>query len=153
LRQAGLSYRQISAAMWADSTWATRLHKHYNARHVHADVMCELLHQRDELAEAVAVVRQQELDRLDHMLVGVWHRAQQGDDKAIQTVLHIMTRRARYIPGLEVPTALAPSPPTGHAPAPPAPVDSAEVAYQLAAYGLYQQQHGNGLVTEPGDAG
>ena len=146
LRQMGLTYRRIVEVMQHDVAWHGRLPSSYNARKAHDDVMASVVQQRAELDESVQVVRQQELDRLDRMLLGVWARAQSGDDRAIASVLAIMTRRARYLPGLEAPQTVAPMPAPVETSMPPE--ASANVAHALAQYGLYYQQHGNGLVTE-----
>lgn len=46
--------------------------------------------------------RQQELDRLDRLQRAVWPNALQGDLAAVNSVLRIMDRRARYL-GLDAP--------------------------------------------------
>jgi len=51
--------------------------------------------------EAAEEVRQLELDRLDAMLLGLWQKAQRGDAQAIDRVLRIQERRAKYL-GLDV---------------------------------------------------
>jgi hypothetical protein len=47
-------------------------------------------------------LRELECARLDAMLMGVWNAAKAGDDKAIQSVLRIMRRRADLL-GLDAP--------------------------------------------------
>lgn len=47
-------------------------------------------------------IRQLELDRLDRLQGAVWNDAMRGDRSAIQTVLKILDRRARYL-GLDAP--------------------------------------------------
>ena len=67
-------------------------------------------HARKEIAEAIdRIVREPatevldlELSRLDAMLVGLWTKAKGGDGAAIDRVLRIMDRRARYL-GLDSP--------------------------------------------------
>jgi hypothetical protein len=49
------------------------------------------------LDEPADEVRKQELDRIDRLQVAVWNRALKGDDKAINTVLRLMERRARLL--------------------------------------------------------
>lgn len=51
----------------------------------------------------VEEMRELELDRLDRMQRAVWARVLQGDDKAINTALKILDRRAKYL-GLDAPT-------------------------------------------------
>jgi len=106
LRRTGATYAVIYATMRQDAAWRDRLPKSYNARHVHTDVMVELQRLRTELAEDAEAVRTQELDRLDRMLLGLWPRAQAGDTLAVHTVLELMARRARLVPGLETPLTL-----------------------------------------------
>lgn len=38
-----------------------------------------------------------ELQRLDHMLMGLWNSARTGNEKAVTAALRIMERRARYL--------------------------------------------------------
>jgi hypothetical protein len=45
----------------------------------------------------------QELDRLDRMQVALWPRAMKGDDRAINTIIRLMERRAGYL-GIDAPT-------------------------------------------------
>lgn len=106
LRRTGATYAVIYATIRQHKDWVARLPKSYDERHVHADVMAELTRIREDLAEDAEAVRQQELDRLDRMLLGVWTRAQGGDTQAIHTVLELMARRARLVPGLEAPAGL-----------------------------------------------
>jgi hypothetical protein len=46
--------------------------------------------------------RWQELDRLDRMQVALWPRAMKGDDRAINTIVRLMERRARLV-GIDAP--------------------------------------------------
>jgi hypothetical protein len=106
LRRTGASYAVIYSTMRQDAAWKDRLPKSYDERHVHGDVLAEIARMDSMLAEDVEAVRRLEIERLDRMLLGVWPRAQAGDDHAIQSVLALMARRARYVPSLEVPTNL-----------------------------------------------
>lgn len=54
------------------------------------------------LQEPADEVRRLELERIDAMLLGVWPRAKSGDDKAIESVLRLMKRRAALL-GLDAP--------------------------------------------------
>jgi hypothetical protein len=49
--------------------------------------------------------RWQELDRLDRMQVALWPRAMKGDDRAINTIIRLMERRASLI-GIDAPTKI-----------------------------------------------
>jgi len=55
--------------------------------------------------QAVEEHRWQELDRLDRMQVALWPRAMKGDDKAINTIVRLMERRARLV-GIDAPTRI-----------------------------------------------
>ena len=83
LRRAGLTWQSISEQTgYAEATGAYAAYKRAIKR---------------VMAEPVEEVRTQELDRLDRMQVAVWNRALKGDDKAINTVLRLMERRARLL--------------------------------------------------------
>jgi len=51
----------------------------------------------DRVVAGVDELRELECDRLDALQVAVWAKAEQGDLKAIETVLKIMDRRARLL--------------------------------------------------------
>lgn len=90
LRLAGYPYEEIATAVgWKSAGTA------------HKAVMRALA---ARAAEDVDEVRALEVARLDRMLAGgVFRRARQGDDKAVETALRIMAARCRLLPGLEVP--------------------------------------------------
>jgi hypothetical protein len=106
LRQAGASYREIADTIARDPRWNQRLPRRYDRVGVYRDCVAELQRQRTELAELVEDVRQLELTRLDRMQLALWSAATHGDVAAIDRVLAIMARRAKYLPGLEVPLRL-----------------------------------------------
>ena len=60
-----------------------------------------------ETAEKAEEVRRLELDRLDAMLEGLWEKAKDGDPQAIDRVLRIQERRAKYL-GIDAPAPRAP---------------------------------------------
>lgn len=53
-------------------------------------------------------LRTLELERLDALMLAVWNKAKAGDYKAVDTVLRIMDRRAKYL-GLDAPVRVAAS--------------------------------------------
>lgn len=59
-----------------------------------------------ETSAAVEQIREQELHKLDMAEAPLVERIVQGDEKAILTLLKIMERRARYVPGIEAPQEL-----------------------------------------------
>jgi Holliday junction resolvasome RuvABC ATP-dependent DNA helicase subunit len=105
LRAARTSYALIAQTIRADPRWASRLPKWYDQRQVHKDVLREL-EQRRPLLEHVEHVRQLELETLDVLQLTLTPRATGGDVAAIDRVLAIMARRAKYLPNLEVPLHL-----------------------------------------------
>lgn len=57
---------------------------------------------REAKREPVAEVRKLEMERLDALLLSVWHKALGGDTKAVMASLRIMERRASLM-GLDAP--------------------------------------------------
>ena len=55
------------------------------------------------LKEPADELRTMELERLDAMLLPLWRRVQNGDERAVDRVLRIMERRAKLL-GLDAPT-------------------------------------------------
>lgn len=55
------------------------------------------------IIEPAEEVLRQEVERLDRLMTGLWSRAVKGDVSAVDRVLKIMDRRARYL-GLDAPT-------------------------------------------------
>lgn len=92
LRKSGASFRQMAKMLGMTEEGCRRVLKR------------ALEGLRQVVEEEGPHVRDLELARLDTMLVGTWDRARKGDLGAVKTVLSIMQQRARYIPGLEVPS-------------------------------------------------
>lgn len=83
LRRAGLTWANIADQVgYADPTGAYAAYKRAVKR---------------VLKEPVQEVLDQELDRLDRLQVAVWPRAMKGDDRAINTILRLMERRAKLL--------------------------------------------------------
>jgi hypothetical protein len=74
------------------------------------------------LKEPAEELRTLELERLDAMLLPLWRRVQNGDEKAVDRVLRIAERRAKLL-GLDAPTRRELSGPDG------GPIES-EVTYE-----------------------
>jgi DNA-binding CsgD family transcriptional regulator len=85
LRKAGATYDQI-----ADKVGVSR----EGARKAVCRAMAELSAATKEEADEV---RHLELERLDVMLLGIWDKARRGDVQAIDRVLRIQERRARFL--------------------------------------------------------
>lgn len=91
LRKQGLSYYQIAQRFGVSETAVS---------HTVKGALAELIEISKEDAEEV---RQLELERLDEMLQGIWNRATTGDVAAVDRVVKLMERRAKYS-GLDAPT-------------------------------------------------
>lgn len=90
LRRRGRSYRKIADELGVSLTTA------------HRYVTTELERLAKECGEEAAIVRQMELDRLDVALDALADRIEQGDDRAVATMLRIQERRAKLL-GLDSP--------------------------------------------------
>ncbi|MFT4471864.1 hypothetical protein ACMX2H_18335 [Arthrobacter sulfonylureivorans] len=91
MRSLRMSYQQI----------ADQLYKG-NKGHCYNDIQKAM----DELTrEPAEAVRLQEIELLDVMARGLMSRAAKGDEKAIQAMLKIQERRAKYL-GLDTPVQL-----------------------------------------------
>lgn len=86
LRLAGVSWQQIADQLgYADRQSAC------------TDVRRARERSQAELDISLTELRDQELDRLDRMQVALWPQAMAGDQRAAETVLKIMRRRAAYL--------------------------------------------------------
>lgn len=91
LRLAGLDFQAIADRLgYADRAAA------------HKDITRALEANVAEMNRNVEVHRQEELDRLFRLQLGVWPAAAAGDPKAVQTVLNIIDRRCKLL-GLDAP--------------------------------------------------
>jgi len=88
LRRAGKSYEQIAEALGYAGSGAA-----YNA--VNAAL-------REGVQEPAREVRRLEVERLDALLEALWPQAMAGDGFAVDRVLKIQERRAKYL-GLDAP--------------------------------------------------
>ena len=89
LRKAGATYQAIADQLG-----------YANARGAHKAVASAL---KATLREPADEVRDLEVARLDAMLLPLWRRVQQGDERAVDRALKIMERRARLL-GLDAPS-------------------------------------------------
>jgi hypothetical protein len=91
LRRAGFTFQRIAEEVgYNQASGAQRAYNRIMARNI---------------PQAPEEHRQQELDRLDRMQVALWPRAMKGDDKAINTIIRLMERRARLV-GIDAPTRI-----------------------------------------------
>ena len=91
LRKAGATYQAIG-----DQIGVSR-------QAVHKMIQATLREWNETTHDEAEEMRAIELERLDAMQVGLWSAATRGDTKAVDGVLKIMDRRARYL-GLDLPT-------------------------------------------------
>lgn len=103
LRKMGWSYRRIGKALGVAGKTAFQ-----DVR----DALEALRQEQDGLAEDILAL---ELERLDDMLVTALKQAIGGRLEAIDRVLRIMDRRARFL-GTDAPSKIAPTDPTGKVP-------------------------------------
>ena len=88
LRRAGFTFQRIAEEVgYKQASGAQRALERIMARNI---------------PQAPNEFRWQELDRLDRMQVALWPRAMKGDDRAINTIIRLMERRAGYL-GLDAP--------------------------------------------------
>lgn len=93
LRKAGGSYRQIAETLLGEEG----IPKGYSPQLAHKDVTDELIRLREQSAETAVQVLDLELARLDAMTAAIWPQAEKGDQFAIDRVLKIQDRRAKYL--------------------------------------------------------
>jgi len=61
---------------------------------------------RRETTQNVEEVRAAEIARLDELMLTLWPKARRGELQAIDRVLKLMERRAKYLGGLEAPAKI-----------------------------------------------
>lgn len=82
LKRAGVSYEEISNRLG-----------YGNRANAYRDVQSAIA---DLTKQPTVDLLAEELDRLDALLIGVWPKAVKGDPAAVDRVLRIMERRAKY---------------------------------------------------------
>lgn len=100
LRRKGKTYRDIAAELHISVSTA---HQHVSA------AIASIREESNETAEQIVAV---EIERLDRALVALDEKIDDGDTKAIETMIKLQDRRARYL-GLDSPTKIAPTTPDG----------------------------------------
>jgi len=91
LRKAGAGYQVIGDQLGMTASGAYRA------------VMRSLKKLNEKISEEALEVRRLELERLDAMLIALWPQARKGNQGAVDRVLRIMDRRAKFL-GLDAPT-------------------------------------------------
>jgi len=102
LRKSGANYQQISEAT-IKKFGLGNLPEGWDERYAYKDISRELDRLNAELSQNTAETRRMELERLDSLMLGLWTKARQGNEGAVDRILKIMDRRARYL-GLDAPT-------------------------------------------------
>ena len=90
LRQAGMSYYYIGKQLDVSKATAWK------------DVQRAIKEIQENYAETAMNVLTIELKRLDRLLLGLWQDAIKGDKQAVDRVVKIMERKAKYL-GLDAP--------------------------------------------------
>jgi hypothetical protein len=96
LRKQGASYREIAKQINSMEQYKPA-DGDYSVSMAYGDVMHELKRIRAENAEEAGEALQLELDRLDTMQSKLWPNALKGDYAALDRILVIMDKRARYM--------------------------------------------------------
>jgi DNA-binding CsgD family transcriptional regulator len=91
LRKKGMNYPDIGRKLGVSTSTAFQM------------IMRVLAAYEDSIKEQVPRVRQLELERLDDMLTKLQPKIDSGDDRAVNTALNLMARRAKFM-GLDAPT-------------------------------------------------
>ena len=102
LRKQGKTYVDIARAT-IDKFGVERLPAGFDERYAWKDVSRELERLRAEIADSADSVIELEVQRLDAMLDRLWPKVENGDEKAVNTALRVMERRAKLL-GLDSPT-------------------------------------------------
>lgn len=90
LRKSGYSYRTIADTL------------EVNVSTAYKDVQASLQVLRDLEVQQAEDVRGIEIERMDRLLLAVWDRAMDGDERSVRSALSIMERRAKLL-GLDAP--------------------------------------------------
>lgn len=119
LRLQGGTYRAIAEQMkGAGLDFVNEKYSHVAA---YKDIQDEMSFIRENISDLAEDVRLMELARLDAMTAGVWDAAEGGDIYAIDAMLKLMSRRAKYL-GIDSPKKVAQTNPDGTQAAPTATV-------------------------------
>ena len=102
LRVSGANFREIAATMREDKE---KRYPRYSEGAAYADVIAECQRLNQTCSEEAELIVAQEEQRLDAMLAGIYPKALFGNTEAINAVIRLMERRARYR-GLDRPTKL-----------------------------------------------
>ncbi len=106
LRKAGATYEEIGRSLGITKQ---------SAHELVSKVLDEIQSKTSDDADAVKTL---EIERLDALFKGLWPSASKGNPQAVEKALKIMERRARLL-GLDAPTKLASTDPTGEHERPP----------------------------------
>ena len=96
-----MTYEKIARAA-VKKFGADNLPNGWDKLYAYKDVKREIDKIRSTLREDAGEIVELELQRLDEMLVGLWAKARRGNTAAIDRVLKIMERRAKFL-GIDAP--------------------------------------------------
>jgi hypothetical protein len=102
LRKKGCTYRTI-AQKTIEEFGIENLPKGWDERYAWTDTHRELEKLKAMNEEHAGDIRDLEIERLDALLEGLWEKASNGDERAVNSALKIMERRSRLL-GLDAPT-------------------------------------------------
>jgi len=100
-RKAGMTFLEIATAA-VEKFGEDRLPETWGKRYAHKDLMRALKNAKTDLEASAETMLQMELERLNEMQRRLWTKVLQGEESAVDRVLKIMQRRAKYL-GLDSP--------------------------------------------------
>jgi hypothetical protein len=101
LRKEGLLYREIAGRV-REQFGADELPNGYDAAYVGKDLRRALQNVESDLETEARDMLRMELRRLNELQAAMWSKAMQGEEGAVDRILNVMQRRAKYL-GLDEP--------------------------------------------------
>jgi hypothetical protein len=101
LRKEGLLYREIAGRVQEQFS-ADELPNGYDAAYVGKDLRRALQNVESDLETEARDMLRMELRRLNELQAAMWSKAMQGEEGAVDRILNVMKRRAKYL-GLDEP--------------------------------------------------
>jgi preprotein translocase subunit SecD len=101
LRKEGLLYREIAGRI-REQFSADELPNGYDAAYVGKDLRRALQNVESDLETEAQDMLRMELRRLNELQAAMWSKAMQGEESAVDRILNVMQRRAKYL-GLDEP--------------------------------------------------
>jgi hypothetical protein len=101
LRKEGLLYREIAERV-REQFSEDELPKGFDASYVGQDLRRALQNVESDLETEARDMLRMELRRLNELQAAMWSKAMQGEESAVDRILNVMQRRAKYL-GLDEP--------------------------------------------------